>query len=113
MTMISPIRYEVEIQAPLSTPVPIPPSIFSSEELVIWIFNIAMNEPRRPAVTVIQVFRLVGCSCRPAATEMDDADMGFALRRGYDGVSSLPRGTGPKALWYRRSAEPTCRAPPF
>src|SRR6201995_287366 len=45
MTTISPIRYEVEIQEPLSTPVPMPPSISSSEALVIWMFRIAMKAP--------------------------------------------------------------------
>ncbi len=43
--MISPIRYEVEIQDPLSTPVPMPPSMLSSEALVIWMFRIAMKAP--------------------------------------------------------------------
>src|SRR5581483_11773973 len=45
MTTISPIRYEVEIQEPLSTPVPMPPSMLSSEALVIWMFRIAMKAP--------------------------------------------------------------------
>src|SRR6185437_6822908 len=45
MTMISPIRYDVEIQEPLSTPVPMPPSMLSSEALVIWMFRIAMKAP--------------------------------------------------------------------
>ena len=54
MTTISPIRYEVEIQEPLSTPVPMPPSMLSSEALVIWMFRIAMNEPIMAASTAIQ-----------------------------------------------------------
>src|SRR5712671_2407520 len=58
MTTISPIRYEVEIQEPLSTPVPIPPSILSSEALVIWMFRIAMNEPIMAARTATQVVTL-------------------------------------------------------
>src|SRR5882724_9042218 len=58
MTMISPIRYEVEIQEPLSTPVPMPPSILSSEALVIWMFRIAMNEPIMAAMTAIQTVTL-------------------------------------------------------
>ncbi len=53
MTTISPIRYEVEIQAPLSTPVPMPPSMSSSEALVIWILRIAMKAPIIPASTAI------------------------------------------------------------
>src|SRR3978361_1058349 len=56
--MISPIRYEVEIQEPLSTPVPMPPSMLSSEALVIWMFRIAMNEPIMAAMTAIQVVTL-------------------------------------------------------
>ena len=55
MTMISPIRYEVEIHEPLSTPVPMPPSMLSSEALVIWMLRIAMNEPIMAARTAIQV----------------------------------------------------------
>src|ERR1700744_3437977 len=56
--MISPIRYEVEIQEPLSTPVPMPPSMLSSEALVIWMFRIAMNEPIMAARTAIQTLAL-------------------------------------------------------
>ena len=56
--MISPIRYEVEIHEPLSTPVPMPPSMLSSEALVIWMFRIAMNEPIMAASTAIQVMTL-------------------------------------------------------
>src|ERR1700709_1241233 len=58
MTMISPMRYDVEIHAPLSTPVPMPPSISSSEALVIWMLRIAMNAPIEPAMMAIQVERL-------------------------------------------------------
>src|SRR5262250_1370918 len=58
MTTISPIKYEVEIQEPLSTPVPMPPSMLSSEALVIWMFRIAMNAPIMAANTAIQVARL-------------------------------------------------------
>src|SRR5205085_5098449 len=58
MTTISPIRYEVEIQEPLSTPVPMPPSMLSSEALVIWMFRIAMNAPIMAANTEIQTVRL-------------------------------------------------------
>src|SRR3954447_26230894 len=56
--MISPIRYDVEIQEPLSAPVPMPPSMLSSEALVIWMFRIAMNEPIMAASTAIQVAAL-------------------------------------------------------
>ena len=58
MTTISPMRYEVEIQAPLSTPVPMPPSMSSSEALVIWMLRIAMKAPIMPARTAIQAVRL-------------------------------------------------------
>src|SRR5262249_44617981 len=58
MTMISPIRYEVEIHEPLSTPVPMPPSILSSEALVIWMFRIAMKAPIIAANTAIQIVAL-------------------------------------------------------
>src|ERR1700692_418461 len=58
MTTISPIKYEVEIHEPLSTPVPMPPSILSSEALVIWMLRIAMNEPIMAARTAIQTVTL-------------------------------------------------------
>src|SRR5712664_2762598 len=58
MTTISPIRYEVEIHEPLSTPVPMPPSMLSSEALVIWMFRIAMNQPIMAARTAIQMAAL-------------------------------------------------------
>src|SRR6266436_356341 len=93
MTMISPIRYEVEIQEPLSTPVPMPPSILSSEALVIWMFRIAMNAPIIAANTEIQTVRLARsglagalCDGLPAArvtgVEADRArsDMASPLR---------------------------------
>src|ERR1044072_7030681 len=56
--MISPIRYEVEIQDPLSTPVPMPPSMLSSEALVIWMFRIAMKAPIIAAKTAIHTVAL-------------------------------------------------------
>src|ERR1700761_1532287 len=56
--MISPIKYEVDIQEPLSTPVPMPPPMLSSEALVIWMFRIAMNEPIMAASTAIQTVAL-------------------------------------------------------
>src|SRR5262249_58004837 len=58
MTTISPIKYEVEIQEPLSTPVPMPPSMLSSEALVIWIFRIAMKAPIIAANTATQIVAL-------------------------------------------------------
>src|SRR5689334_10981169 len=58
MTTISPIRYEVEIQEPLSTPVPMPPSMSSSEALVIWMFRIAMKAPIIAARTAIHTVGL-------------------------------------------------------
>jgi hypothetical protein len=42
----------------LSTPVPMPPSMLSSEALVLWMFRIAMNEPIMAARTAIQVVTL-------------------------------------------------------
>src|SRR5690349_21273438 len=67
MTTISPIRYDVEIQEPLSTPVPIPPSMSSSEALVIWMFKIAMNAPIIAAVTDSHVTMLARGAGRIAA----------------------------------------------
>src|ERR1700686_3931581 len=75
MTTISPIRYEVEIQEPLSMPVPIPPSMLSSEALVIWMFRIAMNEPIMAARTAIQTVALarLGSTASDLAGEVGSA----------------------------------------
>src|SRR6201994_4246496 len=56
--MISPIRYDVEIQEPLSTPVPMPPSMLSSEALVIWMLRMAIKAPIMAAITEIQTVAL-------------------------------------------------------
>src|ERR1700755_2174065 len=56
--MISPIRYDVEIQEPLSTPVPMPPSMSSSEALVIWMLRIAMKAPIIAAKMAIHIVAL-------------------------------------------------------
>src|SRR5215469_489628 len=71
MTTISPIRYDVEIQEPLSTPVPMPPSMLSSEALVIWMFRIAMKAPIMAAKIEIHTVRLArsgfcGAACAAA-----------------------------------------------
>src|SRR5689334_22243511 len=58
MTTISPIRYDVEIQEPLSTPVPMPPSMSSSEAVVIWMLRIAMKAPIIAARMAIQTVAL-------------------------------------------------------
>src|SRR5215510_2048812 len=76
MTTISPIKYEVEIQEPLSTPVPMPPSMLSSEALVIWMFRIAMNAPIMAANTAIQVVMLARSALAGAAAA------GFGAMRG-------------------------------
>ena len=78
ITTISPIRYEVEIQEPLSTPVPMPPSMLSSEALVIWMLRIAMNEPIMAAETAIQVVMLArfgSVAGLDAAREVGSADI--------------------------------------
>src|SRR5581483_9599664 len=67
MTTISPIRYEVEIQEPLSTPVPMPPSMSSSEALVIWMFRIAMKAPIMAARMAIHTFGLARSALAGAA----------------------------------------------
>src|SRR5262245_41971604 len=71
--MISPMRYEVEIQAPLSTPVPMPPSMSSSEALVIWILRIAMKAPIMLASTAIQSVVLAFSEDVPAGGESSRA----------------------------------------
>src|ERR1700754_4359771 len=76
--MISPIKYDVEIKEPLSTPVPMPPSMLSSEALVIWMFRIAMNEPIMAARTAIQVVTLARSGAldgSDAAREIGSADI--------------------------------------
>src|SRR6266851_7602115 len=85
ITTISPIRYEVDIHEPLSTPVPMPPSILSNEALVIWMFRIAMNEPIMAASTAIQVVRLARSTDAGSdlAGEVGSADI-EADRMGFD-----------------------------
>src|ERR1700761_4343160 len=78
--MISPIKYEVDIQEPLSTPVPMPPSMLSREALVIWMFRIAMNEPIMAASTAIQtvalaLFGLAAATGSDLAEEVGSADI--------------------------------------
>src|SRR6186713_613377 len=68
--MISPIRYDVEIQEPLSAPVPMPPSMLASEALVIWMFRIAMNEPIMAARTAIQVATLARLGSAAARSDV-------------------------------------------
>jgi hypothetical protein len=55
-----------------------PPSMLSSEALVIWMFRIAMNEPIMAARTAIQVVTLArfGSTVRlDAAREIGSADI--------------------------------------
>ena len=62
-----------------------PPSILSSEALVIWMFRIAMNEPIMAARTAIQVrvlarfgsaaMRELACAGADIATEETEFDM--------------------------------------
>src|SRR5882757_7495400 len=56
ITMISAIRYEVEIQPPSSMPAPIAPCTSASEALTIWMLSTAMKAPRLAPITAIQVF---------------------------------------------------------
>src|SRR5580693_5017067 len=99
--MISPIRYEVEIQEPLSTPVPIPPSMLSSEALVIWMFRIAMKAPIMAASTAIQVVRLARSEPadrtalgRGASGEADGAGFDMACSLGRPALGNLVRLAG-------------------
>src|SRR6202007_1232598 len=80
--LIPAIKYEVEIHDPLSTPVPMPPSMLSSEALVIWMFRIAMNAPIMAAITEIQTVALARSGWAGAAgvaTGVDIAARGDAL----------------------------------
>src|SRR5277367_3220965 len=80
--MISPIRYEVEIHDPLSTPVPMPPSMLSSEALVIWMFRIAMNDPIMAASTAIHTVALA----RSGSTASDPVEEVGSAAIEADGV---------------------------
>src|SRR3954463_9486288 len=116
MTTISPIKYEVEIHEPLSTPVPMPPSMLSSEALVIWMFRIAMNEPIMAASTAIQVVALARSDGAGEAGSADVETDGLGLdmaRRSLSklrNLSSRPRPGGP-APWResRWLGSRTCR----
>src|ERR1700742_1455219 len=55
ITMISAIRYEVEIQPPSSMPAPIAPWMSASEALTIWMLSTAMKAPSVAPATAIQV----------------------------------------------------------
>src|ERR1700760_78116 len=93
--MISPIRYDVEIQEPLSTPVPMPPSMLSSEALVIWMFRIAMNAPIIAAETATQVVTLARSV--PAGAACGGGGGGERERGAMaspHGVRGEPRGLG-------------------
>src|SRR5258705_11907395 len=76
MTMISPIRYEVEIQEPLSTPVPMPPSMLSSEALVIWMLRIAMKAPIIAAKMAIHTVTLARSGLAGAAGRVTGVEAG-------------------------------------
>jgi hypothetical protein len=93
MTMISPIRYEVEIQEPLSTPVPMPPSMSSSDALVIWMLSTAMKAPIIAAITEIQVARLARCS--PPAAEFWTALSAIVVSAGASDYLASPAATRP------------------
>src|SRR5436305_15293554 len=82
--MISPIRYDVEIQEPLSAPVPMPPSMLSSEALVIWMFRIAMNEPIMAASTATQVARLARLGSLAARSGVAAGVAGVEIERLFD-----------------------------
>src|SRR5437667_12280380 len=95
--MISPIRYDVEIQEPLSAPVPMPPSMLSSEALVIWMFRIAMNAPIMAANTAIQVVKLARSELAVALGAVLGAMRGAgaeAERARLDMTSPLGNGIG-------------------
>src|SRR6516162_8475613 len=95
MTTISPIRYEVEIQEPLSTPVPMPPSMLRSEALVIWMFRIAMKAPIIAANTAIHTMAPARSALTGAAgtTVLTALGAGF-VRAIADMASSLRFGVG-------------------
>src|SRR5215468_9475465 len=84
MTTISPIRYDVEIQEPLSTPVPMPPSMSSSEALVIWMFRIAMKAPIIAARMAIHTVGLARSGSTGAA-----GAAGFGIWLGAERVRAL------------------------
>src|SRR6516164_5718682 len=94
MTTISPIRYEVEIQEPLSTPVPMPPSMLSSEALVIWMLRIAMKAPIIAANTAIQTARLVRSELTGAGAAIARGAVCGILRASVDMASPLGVGIG-------------------
>src|SRR5579859_1483630 len=100
MTTISPIRYEVEIQEPLSTPVPMPPSILSSEALVIWIFRIAMKAPIIAARMAIHTAALARSGfCRDACAAARGTGAGDERARA---LMASPLRAGVGDLWRRR-----------
>src|SRR5690349_16521073 len=90
------MRYEVEIQAPLSTPVPMPPSMLRSEAFVIWMFRIAMNAPIMLAKTAIQEVRLaLSDGAAGAGMERTEGSVTWAV---VVDMASLLREFGPAQL---------------
>src|ERR1700750_124239 len=98
--MISPIRYDVEIQDPLSTPVPMPPSMLSSEALVIWMFRIAMKAPIIAANTATQIVALarLGSAAARSGVAANAAGAGVEIERLFD----MARPSGNKLCFGRR-----------
>src|ERR1700758_1286851 len=68
--------------APLTPPVPIPPSIYGSDALVIWMLSTAMKAPISAPPTAIQV-RIVTFAAGPLSVAMMDASV-RALGAGID-----------------------------
>src|SRR3954468_7253340 len=100
--MISPIKYDVEIQDPLSAPVPMPPSILASEALVIWMFRIAMNEPIMAASTATQTAALARLG---SATGRSGGAAGVESERLFD----MTRPSGNEfCLWRHRRVRRRC-----
>src|SRR3954468_11390095 len=96
--MISPIKYDVEIQDPLSAPVPMPPSILASEALVIWMFRIAMNEPIMAASTATQTAALARLGSLPARSDVAAGVAGVESERLFD----MARPSGDELRFGRR-----------
>src|SRR6185437_3046808 len=93
ITMISAIRYEVEIHPPSSMPAPMAPWMSASEALTIWMLSTAMKAPSMAAVTAIQVLSgtesALGTGAKAGAgivvagsAERRSADMARLLARG-------------------------------
>src|ERR1700754_1394056 len=94
ITMISAIRYEVEIQPPSSMPAPIAPWMSASEALTIWMLSTAMKAPSVEPATATHAFAETAGSAGAAARLLSTSAEEAALRAGCSEVMVVSSRSG-------------------